>query len=343
MTDIEILNGEHDHRGAALELFVQPLRWRERARLMVEKGRAWQRALDENPHRGPELPPRLWYALYRGRLAGILLGVPFCGVCGGLELRGHWGVDLFVPVAHRGKGIGRALLEHWLKESPLALGLGITDLAYPIELSLGFEPVRLPARLVKPLSVRGAIFAGLPGRALVASMRRSRGSDGLDETLSRQVPGDVDNLYQRIAGTLPCHIARDSRFLRWRYAESSPKKWQFLAIKRGGRLEALGVFCIERSRKRSKTWLYELLYDARDEATGQTLVAALLETACIQGADLVEGRLTAGYLTRLLQREGFVSTGARDRFIVHAGAPELKQERLHLREWYLTLGDSGNL
>jgi GNAT superfamily N-acetyltransferase len=297
--------------------------------------------LDENPHASPEAPSRLWLAHRGSRPVGLLLGVPFRAHARGLELRGHWGVDLYVPEAYRGQGIGAALLTRWRDESPLALGLGITDSAFRIELSLGWHAVPLPPRLVCPLTARGALALRLPPGRVVPAPRAATPARAVE---LRQAPAPdprIDALWRQLRDLYPAHIDRDRSFLDWRYGCSPETGWQWWWLERAGRLDGAAGVRIERTRLRTKAWLYELLIDPEDEAGGRALIGGMMAALREQRVDVVEGRITVPWLGAWLEREGFFPGRGSDRFIVHAGA-ELAGEDLHTGGWYLTLGDSGN-
>ncbi len=338
MADLEVEVAGPALRETALELFVSERDARARGRLLTHRRRAWAWALDQNPHQGPHTPSLLWLARMDGRPAGVLLGVPFRGHALGWPIVGHWGVDLYVPPGYRGSGVGAALLRSWRDRSPLALGLGITDSAFRIEIGLGWSPVSLPSRLVRPLSARGALLLKRPpiSSRWAPSARAYR-----HQIRSDLMPvAEAGALYMGLCDRLSAHIDRDPTFLAWRYALPGTG-WHWISLWKEGRLEAVSIFRIDRGWLRVKAWLVELLCPPNDPVLAGGLIDATLEAIRRQGADLVEGRFTAGHLRPWLEAAGFMAGAQMDRFIVHPREPA-DQALRHLEDWHLTLGDSGN-
>ncbi len=301
----------------------------------------WSALLLENPFVGVSVPSRVWLAHAPAGVVGWLLGVPFRGCGAGQALAGHWGVDLFVEPAYRGRGVGTALLRAWRDMSPLALGLGITDDAFRLELSLGWRAVPLPPRLVLALTPRGFLSARGRGGLAWRGMCGRRGGDGAEVTVSSTLPRGIDDLYRAVAPTWPFHVSRTEAAVRWRYGRGG-ENFTWIALRRHGVLTAVAVVKVDVTRWRKKLWIHELLVDAATK-DARYLVAECVRMAQLQGVDLIETRITAKRLRAVLIAAGFRVGRPSDRFIVHATDPDMENLAPWKQEWHLTLGDSGNL
>ncbi len=304
--------------------------------------RRWYRLLVTNPFAGETLQPVVWVALAGRRPVGCLLGVPFRGRAGEVSLEGHWGVDLLVDPDFRGRGIGTRLLKQWRDSSPLALGLGITGTALRLELSLGWRQVPLPPRLVLPLTARGGLLARRCRRSPLPVARRGPGPSGLDVVVSTHGPRGLDQLYDRLAPGWPCHVCRTGAALRWRYASRWRDGFLWVSLLRRRTLVGAAVVRIDAGRWRTKMWIHELMADVTSTVL-PCLVGECVRLGRSLDVDLVEGRVTGRALRAALSALGFRNGRREDTFIVHARDPAMARLRPWHREWFLTLGDSGNL
>lgn len=336
--------------------------WAERPRaelrhLQHSRPQAWSRLLEHNPQARSENPPYVWLAERKEGKSfipcGVLLGVPFLLQWGAKIQPGHWGVDLYVCPSARGLGIGRALLSRWRDLSPLALGLGITDSAFPIELSLGWQAVNIPSRWAFPLSLRGqALIQRSVSRQLLHLPALEPLPTGVRWQVFPSLPPPLQALTAQagwIATKSHPHIRRDYAYLFWRYPSPS---FQWLLLFQGEDLIGWAVIQQDMTLVRNKVWVYELWAmpevaslngeDGQELAAESRLVQAVLLWSRSQKADLIEARATQPTWVNVLTRRGFVSRGPSERFIVHSGSPE-QQGLLAGEPWALTLGDSGNL
>ncbi len=237
-----------------------------------------------------------------GRLVGQYVAYRMPATLGGEPGRIAIGVDYAIAPSHRGRGLGKPLLDACFGQ---ATEEGTPFYSLPNQLSVG-GATRSGLSVVAQLEVRvlpldagsladllrtaeriqqagpaGRLAASavgalgrLPIRALVA---RPRVAPGLSVEVVDDPPEDVDELWAAVARHHPWGVARHGGWWRWRYAEHPDRPYRLLAVRRGPHLVGLSAVVTRDDLGGRFHCLLELL--AVDEAAARAVVATLVEGA----------------------------------------------------------------
>ena len=237
-----------------------------------------------------------------GRLVGQYIAYRMPATLGGEPGRIAIGVDYAIAPSHRGRGLGKPLLDACFGQ---ATDEGTPFYSLPNELSVG-GATRSGLSVVAQLEVRvlpldagsvavllrtservqragraGRMAAGavgalgrLPVRALAA---RPRVAPGLTVELVDDPPEDVDELWSAVARHHPWGVARHGDWWRWRYAQHPDRPYRLVAVRRSGHLVGLSAVVTRDDLGGRFHCLLELL--AVDESAARAVVATLVEGA----------------------------------------------------------------
>jgi hypothetical protein len=155
-----------------------------------------------------------------------------------------------------------------------------------------------------------------------------------------QVPGDVDALHARLAGTWELALVRDEKYLSWRYARCPDRKYRILECREvaTGSLRGLAVYTVGDLIRPHTSFLVDWLVPADDHDAAAALVAAAERQAGLDGTGVLAtifNHVDPRFLP--FQRLGFQLLGT-SYFIVVAS---FFHDTYFFREkWYYTMGDS---
>jgi hypothetical protein len=203
----------------------------------------------------------------------------------------------------------------------------------------GFRGLGLPARTLAGwgLALGQAAWLGLswfgrPGNAPVA-IREEQGFDG-----------SYDELWQAVRGRFGACVARDRKYLQWRFG-GKPERYRVLGCRRENRL--LG-YCIVKTRQFSDDsrmgdmkvgTIVDCLFDPASPAVLQTLLAGALRLFKQDNVDAVLCTASHAAVRRLLRANGFFAIPGNLNFALHNRTP-LPIQDVPLDSWHLMRGDS---
>ena len=155
----------------------------------------------------------------------------FIGFCGASPVRvqrqykpslAYWTCDLFVVPAYRGKRLADLLYSEVEESKPLLMGLGTSDLAYPIKLRRGWSPSHELEDYFFRLRI--GKLKQLP-RKLYCTFKHNFSFNNPDQAyLYRMVDrpdlSRVDELWQSSRDDYPNIVIRDAEYLSWRYIKT---------------------------------------------------------------------------------------------------------------------------
>jgi hypothetical protein len=179
---------------------------------------------------------------------------------------------------------------------------------------------------------------------------RQRGPDGLpprgapaELTVSRvaRFGADADALWGRLRTSMTMALARDARYLNWRYADAHDSSYRLLECRErtGGALRGLCVYTVCDFLFPRTAFLADWLCATDDHAATTAMVAAAERQANEDGANALATlfpQLDPRFL--IFQRLGFLVYGTSYFLVV---APFVDRGTVFYREqWYHTCGDS---
>jgi len=175
---------------------------------------------------------------------------------------------------------------------------------------------------------------GTLGLSVVRPDRFWPGADDYDIE-STSLPGEIDNLFQRVRPTLGTALVRDVRYLSWRFIECPTDEYRFVLTRRGSRLTGYLAFCVSKDQLQVKDWLGE---DAR---AVRTLFSAAIDQAfTAQAASASVTMLETHRDLGVIRSLGFARRSESSMSITYApeGVP-WRADVTSADAWYMTVGD----
>lgn len=351
---------------AAPDVTVTRLREEEIPEVIRLKAQVYDRPADEvpayylwkffaNPHRGERVP--FWLLRDRGRLIGGIGALPVRMLLEGREIRGEFACDMFIERGQQRSGLGSALMDAYIADSPLPLMMntspslhrflvkrGFVDLGG--DLSFWFRPLDAGALLrARSPGWKGGLLrlAGpLADLALGArtALRRPRPDPGVTV---EEVPGFgpwVHDVWTRAAAGYSIVVVRDLPYLRWKYEQHPLVKYRVFQAKRGGEIAGYMVWRVRTDAGARLAVIPELFAGREDSGARHALLRRAIDEARAHRAAGVKALFSDAATRRDLRLQGFLGGGSSPGFLVPApkdpGVPDVRG----FERWALSGGDS---
>ena len=292
----------------------------------------WDWQFNANPH-GAACDP---VVLCEGeRVAGFNGVMPVRVRYGGAERDALWSCDFFVAEALRGRGCGKRIKQTLAQRSPLMMSFGMTPVAEHVLVASGWAAspeVRNYRWVRRPRSLREVLLWLAQGLGRLPGLFR-RPAAGLNGSVSDALPpaAELDALWRSVAPGYAKAVCRDAAYLHWKYQQHPRGGYQFLSLRAGGRLVALGVM----RRGSDAARLVDYLGPAGDYGVQRALVRGFARH--FAGADTRACTTSDAVLGRALQHEGLLGLRTRARFCVHSALGDGTDCALG---WFVMGGDS---
>lgn len=166
----------------------------------------------------------------------------FVGFCGAApvrvllnskEITAFWTCDLYLKQEYRGQGLGNYLYDNIEKDQPLLLGLGTSDLAYPIKIKRGWISsdnikeffFRRKSNTVKQLLLK---IRCSTSKAIQSQNADNKYYYNLANSLELN---KIDDLWQSIKQEYSDIAIRDASYINWRYLCSPATQcYQYITV-----------------------------------------------------------------------------------------------------------------
>ena len=320
--------------------------------------RCFDWAFGRNAHRD-EGPAELWICRRGGRIVGQQAGLPCLLKVGGTLQRASWAVDLLVAPEWRLRGVGPCLMDAQAGHSPIALALGVGDMAYPSYLRQGWFDVGPVPTYVWPLrpsqlvTFAPARYARLAPAARIADPAAGAAC-ALLSRLCALMPGTfvpigafdrrVDRVWDAVAPHIPLIAQRNADTLRWRFDEipDHDDHHRFYLMADG---EVVGYAVLRFDRWRGRTFGLVIDYLAPNARIPALFGHCLRAAQRMGAAALVCKTLNQGADLRL-RSLGFIRTERKPfwptRFMVHLpdDREALSESMRDPSRWFITMADS---
>jgi hypothetical protein len=298
------------------------------------KHRIWDWQFTDNAHSGQFDPVVL--ADRWGTVAGFNGTMPVRIKFNDGIVQGLWSCDFIVDHRYHGMGFGRVIKQELHKRAPLIMALGISDMAAPVLLRMGWQKNNIVdsfRKLNRVTDVKSALIFLLQLVNRATSVKKNRDLTSSDLFVTDTLPAavEVDRLWNRVCGTYKKIVIRDHAYLHWRYEQHPLAAYRFVYALQGGELAAMIVVRI--------TGTSAYLTDYLGPAVNYDLKAALLEKflEISASADSLSCATSDPEWKQLLHDYGFYRQQSKQRFYIYA-APELKPDSLS--DWFIMGGDS---
>ena len=179
-----------------------------------------------------------------GRIIGVNANMPVDVMYLGSVNEAIWSCDFFVDPAYRGGGIGRRIKERLISQSPLILSLGISDMASPLLLKMGWNTntdVHVYTRIRRGKSLLDQVRRGVQYVNRVVHLLHKHGRARISLTSSLPSSEQIDAIWQHVGPSYGKAVCRTGKYLNWRYGQHPLTKYRFLLVEVDAVLSGIGV------------------------------------------------------------------------------------------------------
>jgi GNAT superfamily N-acetyltransferase len=256
---------------------------------------------------------------------------------GGAPVQACWSLDTCVSSRHRGRGLGRALLERVTASAPLMLGFGISDMSDPLFEALQWQLDTTMATLYFHTGEAGVGGAAknLFSRGARAWHRRPGPCAARVQVEAAPPPAELTRLWQQVLPHYPNAVERDGAYLGWRYRDAPLRHYRWVTARRDGVLRALFI-----TRHHAGE---SVLADYVGPLDDPALLRALIDLACSDlaaaGTCRIRCETNQPALLTALMAQGFRQGRHATRFRLHARPGTAWQPTA---PWFVMTADSDN-
>ncbi|MFQ5661401.1 MAG: GNAT family N-acetyltransferase [Gammaproteobacteria bacterium] len=248
---------------------------------------------------------------------------------------GIWSCDFFVDSRYRGMGIGKKLKKILNNHSPIIMALGISDMASPVLLGMGWRKnceVETFHRIQRFTGAKSFLIYGMQILNRFKYATHFERNDYYSEYTNSLPDGDlVELLWERVANDYNRCVVRNYSYLHWKYECHPLAKYGFITAESDGSL--MGILVIR------VTGLYARIVDYLGPAHDMALKAALLEEYfSVTKHTVTQSCITSDKeLKKILLSNGFRKMQGHMRFYIHSSSrddPDITDD------WFIMGGDS---
>lgn len=345
--DAEIRRFDRKDEGAAVRLLVEKLPEAQRETAFERRIVRWKWQYYENPT-GHDDEPLIWVAQVGDDIAGMVATVPVNVTTPKGRVLGMWGVDFVVDGRMRGMGIGRKLLQAWLRMPGIAFVRGWSPVSFNVATGVGFKVIWgfIVARIALSrfrfavALLKGARHKELLRLASVITLPNPGPTPRrYSFSTSREVPEGTDHLWTAVSEGYRFSVLRDRPYLEWRFVKHPTHTYDFIQMMDRQGLAGLAVTRITEDTPPLGV-ISDLIVDPRNEEAVLSLLAEALCFLRSRGAYAVlidlppslASSVVTRYRCRLTQNVGMM--------ICASGGDLGGSRMLEASSWYVSRSDS---
>lgn len=316
----------------------------------------WKWYNRENPAK-KSYDPRSWVIENKGKIVGHISVNPGIMMCDGRKAYFAWGGNLMADPTHRGKGIGKEMVRKWKDEANICLALGVGDVAYGIESSMGWFNVDAAGSLIKPLNTgrflqfifrfrSAAKMAFIVDIILNIFFRSRRASDGFMIKRISSFGKEYDLLWKELSKEFPISSIRNSEHLNWKYTKNPSRDFEIFEVRDKTGVLA-GYFVASKVSSDNFDWcrVVDIAVSPKDKEAIQSMISFIISHSKSQGCDGIQAYGMHDLHRKMFRKNGFIHMRPMDqRFIVKVDDPgEYGKDMRFFRDeknWFVTAGDS---
>jgi hypothetical protein len=260
-------------------------------------------------------------------------------------------IDTFVHPAHRKRGVFKALTIRALAEAKQNGYQFIFNFpnenSFPLYLKLGWHFAGRLRRSTKILNIRCLfrifvnVILELLGRNRGASKAMSFAGKG------KNIGGWSDEIGEAVDALSlsqnKLQVKKDSKYLFWRYALNPLRDYNFIPMRSGGKITALGVLSINELKGLKYVSIVDLIYSLDNIDLGVALLSRILYFCKEQNAGVLTLWSTKdGQFNELLKQiGGFLNYPSSNQvFTIKPLSDSPNPDIFDLGNWKITLGDT---
>ncbi|PIN86292.1 hypothetical protein COV19_05785 [Candidatus Woesearchaeota archaeon CG10_big_fil_rev_8_21_14_0_10_44_13] len=303
-----------------------------------------------------------WVVENKGKIIGYINLNPGMIKMGDKNVMIAWGGGLMAHPGHRGKGIGKEMVKRWKEEANICLALGVGDVAYGIESSMGWsnlDMAKAMIRIINPekflsysLKMKKGRLSYLLSRplGLILAMFFSAKKPGrylADHTIDelKNFDSRFDVFWDEVSDDLGIAAVRDKEYLDWKYTKNPTRGFRiFAAADKKGRIN--GYVVITKISSENFNWgrVVEFVASPHDIGTMQALIWKINDYFIEEGCDAIQAYGMKRQHRKMFSKNGFIySRTMGQRFIVKIddtkNLPDIRFFK-NPDNWFVTAGDS---
>ncbi len=313
----------------------------------------WRWQYTQNPFaRGENLP--VWTCVSGGKTIGQLGAIPLELHVGDRTIHGAWAVDFRVLPEHRGRGVGKLLVEEANRHFDAFLAIGATDMSFGLFTKEGWKALGGLPYYVKIWNadaiIRGKIGSSVLAR--LASVPLNGGLKLLDYLKTARRPGSIevkrmdgfgdeaDRWWEEIRGAYDVVVSRNRAYLEWKYDRQPGMDYvKFRATRDSELCGYIVVRVVDRGQQTREGLIADIVVDPRDEDAIQSLTHEALTYLRSVPCSIARCYASQAHVSRTLVRNGFLKRKPQMRFLVNKNIDGCEAVE-SVGEWCLAAGDS---
>ena len=268
----------------------------------------------------------------------------------GLEADGVWAADPLVAIERQRRGLGESLLRAWDRQSGVAMGAALSEgTRFLLRDKIRWPSPITIACVVKPLSrraLRRPTWPTLVNRIVsalshpfVRVVARARPLREQVEVV-RRFPGDIDQLWERVAPRLDLAVRRDAAYLNWKFIEPPHVRYSVAVLRRDDEPHGYAVYRHRREPQGRVTQIVDFLVDPADERGLKTLLRWIDREARAEDSDKIRCYVQHAKFRRVLRRSGYFVVKSDVLVNAKINAVQVPHDFYEAADgWHFTLGD----
>jgi hypothetical protein len=156
----------------------------------------------------------------------------------------------------------------------------------------------------------------------------------------RRFDTGVDELWERVKGTLTLAVRRDARYLNWKFMEPPHVRYQAAVLRRSEAIAGYVIYRHLREPQGRVTQIVDFLAAPSDDSAIATLAGWVDREARLEDADKIRCYASHAEFRRTLRRNGFFVVKSEVDVAVKVNAVDVPKDFYQSADqWHLTLGD----
>jgi hypothetical protein len=309
------------------------------------KSQLWDWQYQRNPHQKDPVPTFV-ICEKNDRVIGAMGFMPNPIIINGSEIDHKWGLDFIVDEKMRGRIFAIKIVKIGIQANPVSCGFNVAPLAYKILLKLGLKPIetvhemafamRPPKLTGRELSKYGYCHArwymNMPTRSIIEI-----------KTFHEQLPGEVEQLWKKIAEGKQFIFKHDIEYLNWKYFKHPFLNYSAIAAYEKNEIKGILIYRITENREVNWGHVVEFMVGEDNPAVIKRLVQHFLRLTKKEKVHYISFVNCHSGILKILKRIGFFSRRYPMRFaILNNLGPQMDILLNEPHRWYISGGDSDN-
>lgn len=303
--------------------------------------------------------PNSWVAEKGSEILGYISVIPGLMRINGKNTRFVWGGDLMSHPGHRGKGIGKEMVRRWKEEANICMALGVGDVAFGIEKSLGWFESDMAKAMVKILDSGKFLEYALKTKTagylspaldlflgIFCRTRKPAKREGCFVKEIKTFDSRFTKFWNEVSKNFNIAVIRNMEYLNWKYKKNPGRNFGIFAVEEKKTKEIKGYMVLTEIKSKNFRWgrIVDFVTGLSDKKTMQVLIGTAVSYFKKRKCHGIQVFGMKKEHRDVFRKNGFIySRAMKHRFIVKIGStknlPGIDFFK-NPKNWFITAGDS---